>query len=98
MDVTNRQDFLVCLDRHPSLNELDVFTFSKKQLIIAINETGFEDFCGYDYEVMGRLGQVLRQRDSEAALWGLVFIDLWHCSNFGGQHWNELVARDCDNV
>src|SRR5262249_12061788 len=34
----------------------------------------------------------------EAALWGMVFIDMWYCSNFGGRHWAELVSRDPANV
>src|SRR5690349_24979363 len=99
MRITDRQDFLACLDLDdPSRNALEVFAFSKRHLIAAVDEVGFDDFHGADCMVLGRVGEALRQCDSEAALWGLVFIDLWFCRNFGGWQWGELVARDPANV
>jgi hypothetical protein len=98
MKVANRLDFLACLDRYPERNDLEVFAHAKRHLLAAADEVGFDDFRGSDYEVIGRLGQVLSGRDSEAALWGMVCIDLWYCSNFGGRHWAELVARDSANA
>lgn len=98
MDVANREDFLACLDKHLSRNGLQVFAFSKRHLLTAVEEVGFEDFRGRDYEVISRLRELLRVHGSESALWGLVFIDLWYCSNFGGRHWEELVARDPANI
>lgn len=98
MDVANRQDFLACLDRYPDRNGLAVFVHAKRHLIAAIDEVGFDGFHGPDYEVVGRLAERLYGRESEAAMWGLAFIDLWYCSNFGDRHWGELVARDAANV
>jgi hypothetical protein len=94
MDVANREDFLAYLDRDSSRNGLEVFEFSKRHLLAAVDDVGFDDFQGPDYEVMWRLERAIGQRDSEAALWGRVYIDLWHCRNFGDRHWYELVARD----
>jgi hypothetical protein len=98
MNVVNRQDFLACLDKHDGRNGLEVFAHAKCHLLLAVEEVGFVDFGGHDYEVVGRLAESLHERDSDAALWGMVFIDLWYCSNFGGRHWFNLVARDPANV
>lgn len=98
MAILDRHDFIACLGGSPDLEDLEVFTHSRRHLIKALDEVGFEDFRGLDYEVMGRLGEALRGIQSEPALWGLVFIDLWYCSNFGGQHWSSLVARDVTNL
>jgi hypothetical protein len=98
MDVADRHDFLTCLDQYPECNELEVRAHAKRHFLFAVDEVGFSNFGGRDYEVMGRLSESLGALDSEASLWGMVFIDLWHCSNFGGRHWAELVARDPANV
>jgi hypothetical protein len=98
MDIANRQDFLACLDRFSDRNRLEVFQHAKRWLLAAVDEVGFDDFRGHDYEVIGRLARALSGRDSDAALWGKVFIDLWFCSNFGGRHWEELIARNSANV
>jgi hypothetical protein len=98
MNVGNRQDFLACLDQHDDRNGLEVFAHAKRHLLVAVDEVGFDDFGGHDYEVVGRLAETLHERDNDAALWGRVFIDLWYCSNFGGRHWSELVARDPANI
>jgi hypothetical protein len=98
MEVANRDDFLVCLNQYASRNSLEVFAFSKCQLLAAVEEVRFDDFNGHDYEVMGRLEKALRPQQSEAALWGLVFIDLWYCENFGGDHWIALLNRDRANI
>jgi hypothetical protein len=97
MELANQQDFLACLDRYSERNALEVFAHSKAHLLIVVKEIGFDDFLGHDYMVIGRLAEALQRRDSENALWGLAFIDLWYCSNFGGRHWGELVARDPTN-
>jgi len=94
MNVANRQD----LDQYDSRNGLEVFAHAKRHLLAAVDEVGFDDFGGHDYEVVGRLAETLHDRDSDAALWGMVFIDLWFCSNFGGRHWSDLVARDPANI
>ena len=47
---------------------------------------------------VGKVAEALRGRDTDAALWGLVFIDLWYCSNFGGPLWAQLMARDPNAV
>jgi hypothetical protein len=102
MKIANRQDFLACLDAKDKA--LDVFglraafAFCKRHLLTAVDEVGFHDFLGEDYEVMGRLRSILSTRSSESALWGLVFIDIWYCSNFGGRHWAELVRRDPTSI
>jgi hypothetical protein len=98
MEVANRDDFLACLDRYPERNGLEVFAHAKRHLLDALAEVGFDDFRGHDYEVIGRLSEALYGRGTEASLWGQVFIDLWYCSNFGGPHWAELVARDAANA
>jgi hypothetical protein len=98
MRINNRQDFLACLCGGLDRNELEVFLFARHHLLRAMDETGFDDFHGADCSILGRLAEGLQQCDSDAALWGLVFIDLWFCSNFGGRHWDELVARDPANV
>jgi hypothetical protein len=98
MDVTNEADFLACLDQYPSRNDLEVFAFSKRHLLTVTKEVGFHDFLGHDYEVIDRLREVLCASASESSLWGLVFIDLWYCDNFGGHHWEELVTRDPGNI
>jgi hypothetical protein len=98
MDIANRQDFLACLDQYPERNHLEVFAHSKGHLVAAMDEVGFDDFQGRDYGVIGRLAQTLEGSDSEAALWGRVFIGLWYCSNFGGQHWVKLLKRNPENV
>lgn len=98
MEVNNRDDFLACLDCYPERNELQVFVHAKRCLLDAVAEVGFDDFCGHDYEVIGLLSEALHGCGTEAALWGQVFIDLWYCSNFGGPHWAELVARDPANA
>jgi hypothetical protein len=99
MEIANRQDFLACLDCHTNRRHgLEVFHHAKRQLLAAVDEVGFDDFRGHDYEVIDRLRIALSGRDSDAALWGMVFIDLWFCSNFGGPHWEELIARDNANV
>jgi hypothetical protein len=98
MEVANRDYFLASLDRYPEPNKLEVFTHAKRHLLSAVAEVGFDDFRGRDYEILGRLSQALRSRGTGAALWGQVFIDLWYCSNFGGPHWTELVARDPANA
>lgn len=98
MDVSNRQSFLACLDKYTSRNELDAFAHAKRHLIESADQIGFEDFVGPDYVVMGRLYDALRVQNSQASLWGLAFIDLWYCSNFGGCHWAELVTRDSANA
>ena len=98
MEITNRHDFVTCLDRYPQRNGLNVYAHAKRHLLAAVDEVSFNDFHGPDYEVIGRLSQALHSRDTEAALWGMVFIDLWYCRNFGGQHWVELIARDLANV
>jgi len=98
MNVANRQDFLACLDQHDGRNGLEVFAHAKRHLLAAIEEVGFGDFGGHDYEVVGRLAETLHKHDSDTALWGMVFIDLWYCSNFGGCHWSELVVRDPANI
>jgi hypothetical protein len=98
MEVANRDDFLACLDRSPERNGLEVFAHAKRHLLDAVAEVSFDDFRGHDYEVIGRLSEALYGRGTEAALWGQVFIDLWYCSNFGGSHWVELVARDPANA
>lgn len=98
MKVANRQDFLACLDCCPKRNALEVFVHAKLHLLAALAEVGFDDFRGHDYEVMGLVAKVLYNQESDAALWGLVFVDLWYCSNFGGQHWDKLINRDLANV
>jgi len=98
MDVANRNDFFACLDQYPDRNELEVFAHAKRYLLAAVDQVGFGDFVGHDYEVMGRLSEALNAQNNEASLWGLAFIDLWYCSNFGGRHWVELVARDSANA
>lgn len=98
MNVTNRQEFLACLDSYPDRNALAVFAHAKRHFIAAVDEVGFTNFHGQDYEVMGRLAEMLAGRKTEAALWGLVLIDLWYCSNFGGPQWGKLVGRDPTNV
>jgi hypothetical protein len=98
MNVANRQDFLACLDQHDGRNALEVFAHAKRHLLVAVDEVGFDDFGGHDYEVVGRLAETLDEGDSDAALWGMVFIDLWYCSNFGGRHWFNLLSRDPANA
>ncbi|HJZ56953.1 MAG TPA: hypothetical protein VKE74_18435 [Gemmataceae bacterium] len=98
MDVASRQDFLACLDRCPDRNGLEVFAHAKRHLIAALDEVDFDEFRGPDYEVIGRLTAALRDRETETALWGLAFVDLWYCSNFGRPHWAKLVSRDPANV
>jgi hypothetical protein len=98
MDVADRENFLACLDCDPDRNCVAVFAHAKRHLIAAIDETGFDDFHGPDFEVVGRLAEHLAGRTTEAALWGLAFIDLWYCSNFGGRHWGQLVAHDPGNA
>jgi hypothetical protein len=97
MYVANRQDFIASLDQR-SRDGLEVCAHAKRWLLATVDEVGFADFRGEDYRVMSRLGGALSSRGSEAALWGKVFIDLWFCSNFGGRHWAQLVARDPANV
>jgi hypothetical protein len=85
MDVTNRQEFLACLDKYTGRNELEVFARAKRHLLGAADQIGFQDFAGPDYEVMGRLYEALRGQESEASLWGLAFIDPGSFSRaFGG--------------
>jgi hypothetical protein len=97
MELANHQDFLACLDRYSERNALEVFAHSKARLLAVVEEIGFDDFLGHDYEVIGRLADTLHRKESEDALWGLAFIDLWYCSNFGGQHWEKLVAPNPTN-
>ena len=101
MKIANRQDFLVCLDRTDKASNAfvrEMCAFCKPHLLTAVDEVGFRDFLGEDYEVMGRLAPILSAHSSESALWGLVLIDVWYCSNFGGRHWGELVSRDPTNI
>jgi hypothetical protein len=98
MDIATRQDFLACLDHDRAPNKLDVFPHSKRHLLAVVEEVNFDDFHGPDHKVIHRLRLALKGRESEAALWALVFIDLWHCSNFGGWHWDALLARDRANT
>jgi hypothetical protein len=77
---------------------LEVFEFVKNRLLAAIDEVGFDDFQGEDREVFNRMMRALSQSPGETALWIQVFLDLWHCENFGGQHWAELIRRDSANV
>jgi hypothetical protein len=98
MYVANRDDFLACLDRHPDRNGLEVFALAKRQFLDVVDEVGFNGFGGHDWEVMNRVSRVFGDRDDTPALWGMVFIDLWFYSNFGGRHWDELVRRDPANV
>lgn len=98
MRITSQQDFLASLFCEHTRNELAVFVHSRHYLLRAVDEIGFDDFRGADCTVLGRMSEALGRRSSEAALWGRVFIDLWFCSNFGGRHWDALVARDAGNV
>ncbi|MCI0379798.1 MAG: hypothetical protein L0215_19635 [Gemmataceae bacterium] len=93
----NKQEFLACLDAR-SAHGLEVFAEAKRRLPAAIEEIGFVDFGGHDYEAMNRFQTQLVGRSSEAALWGLVAVDLWFCKNFGGAHWPGLIERDSANV
>jgi hypothetical protein len=97
MYLVNRQNLLASLDR-PGREGLEVYAHAKRWLLIAAEEVSFDGFRGQDYEVMSRLSIALAGRDSEAALWARVFIDLWYCSDFGGRHWDQLVARDSANA
>lgn len=99
MDLCGRYDFLKCLNKQGlSQNGLDVIAFSKQQLLSVIDEIGYSDFRGQDYEVIGRLEKALLHCESQSAFWGLVFIDLWFCNNFGRKYWSELVGRDTGNI
>jgi len=102
MMITRREDFLdrlncreECLDAY-GLREL--FRVCKRHLLGALDEVGFDDFLGEDCEVMGRVGSILSAHGSESALWGQVFLDMWHCGNFNGRLWTELVKRDPTNI
>jgi hypothetical protein len=99
MPVSRNKELLDCLFHRRPEGELEVFTFCLQHLHAAIEEAGFDDFSGHDYEVVNRMSWVVWERDSEAALWGRVFIDLWHCENFRPwPHWVELIRRDPTNV
>src|SRR5215218_486826 len=98
MNVANRDDFLACLHRDPTLVGLEVFALARRHFLAVVDEAGFDNFGGHDWEVMNRVSWVFGDRDDTPALWGMVFLDLWFCSNFGGRHWEELVARDPANV
>lgn len=93
----NKQELLACLDRRP-MGGLEVFAQARRHLPAAVEEVGFDDFRGQDYEVMNRLQERLLGKTSEAALWALVAVDLWFCSNFPGVHWRGLLQRDRANV
>ncbi len=99
MPASHRKEFLDCLFSHPRWRrELEVFAYVKDRLLTAIDEVGFDDFQGEDREVIGRLFTALSPAHSEEALWVQVFLNLWHCNNFGGPHWVELIRRDTANV
>jgi hypothetical protein len=93
----NKQEFLAYLD-DKAIDGLEVFAQAKRQLPAAVEEVGFDDFGGHDYEAMSRLHERLLGKQSEPALWGLVAVDLWFCNNFGGGHWARLIERDRANV
>jgi hypothetical protein len=105
MKIASRQDFLACLDRTDRASDAfgvafvrEVCAFCKPHLLTAVDEVGFHDFFGEDYEVLNRLSCTLSTHSGESALWGLVFLDIWYCNNFGGKQWSELVKRDATNI
>ena len=76
----------------------EVFEVAESKLLGCIRDLGFQSFSGPDYVVMHRLREELERRRSDDALWALVYIDLWNCSNFHGVYWRELVLRDRRNI
>jgi hypothetical protein len=98
LNVADRDDCLACLDHHPTLAGLEVLALARRHFLAVLDEVGFDNFGGHDWEIMNRVSWVFGDRDDTPALWGMVFLDLWFCSNFGGRHWEELVARDPANV
>jgi hypothetical protein len=92
------QAFLAAALERRANDGLEVFEHSRRHLLAAMEEIGFDDFSGKGYQVMNRLARRLHEHGRESALWGLVALDLWFCNNFGGSHWRALVERDQENV
>jgi len=76
----------------------EVFEVTESKLLECIPELDSQSFSGPDYVVMDQLREELEWRRSDHALWALAYIDLWHCSNFHGAYWQELVQRDGRNI
>lgn len=60
----------------------------------ALNAISRDEIPGAEHMAMSALGSSFSDAKSDESRWGLIFVELWFCSNFRAALWLDLVTSD----